>query len=61
MDYAEWLLSLAEDPNHKEVLRLRFFEGLSVEHTAAAMRVAEITAKNYVQRAYSAIAEKSYT
>lgn len=56
MDYAEWLLSLAEDPNHKEVLRLRFFEGKSAERAAAIMSVAPATMKKYTQQAWEAIA-----
>ena len=58
MDYAEWLLSLSEDPAHKSALRLRFFEGLSVMQAAAEIGASEATVKNYVQLACVAIAQK---
>jgi len=58
MDYAEWLLSLSEDPAHKSALRLRFFEGLSVMQAASEMNVSETTVKTCVRLACEAIALK---
>ncbi len=56
---AEYLRLLPDRPECKQVLRLRFFEGLSVLQAASEMDISEATTKMYTRAAFDAIAAKT--
>ena len=56
---AEYLWLLPDRPECKQVLRLRFFEGLSVLQAASEMDISEATTKMYTRAAFEAIAAKT--